>query len=95
MSLRRKVHSDGNGTLVVAAQEDVTDILDSCAAKRAAGETGSREMRHAMDIPRIFIEKYCATHGITFNEWMGNEAHVKAMLRDPALSKFRIWEGKV
>jgi hypothetical protein len=95
MSIQRRVFADGNGGLIVKAQSDVSDTLAECARKRAAGEVGSSEMRHAMDIEPIFVEKYCASQGITFAEWMANEDHIKAMLRDPALSGFRIWEGKV
>jgi hypothetical protein len=41
------------------------------------------------------VETYCNTRGITFAEFMQNTDHVAAMLRDPDLSGFRIWTGRI
>lgn len=52
-------------------------------------------MRHAAKLPKALIENYCQRHGITLHEWFVNPAHIKAMLNDPELSGFRIWQGRV
>lgn len=56
---------------------------------------GSSEMRHAARIPFALIENYLAVHQISMHEFQANPAHIKAMLNDPALSHFRIWQGRV
>lgn len=62
---------------------------------QSAGEVGGSEMRHAAKLPKALIENYCQRHGITLHEWFVNPAHIKAMLNDPELSGFRIWQGRV
>ena len=52
-------------------------------------------MRHAASLPMVLIEAYCNTNHIEFREFMAHPKHVKAMLNDPALNKFRIWGGRV
>ena len=84
-----------DGALTFERVQDVEPILDATAARRVAGMTGSSEMRHAASIPKVVVEAYCNRQGITFAEFMGNPAHGKAMLNDPALSAFRIWQGRV
>jgi hypothetical protein len=51
-------------------------------------------MRHAARFPMVVVERYCNEKGITFEEWMSNPEHAKAMLNDSALSAFRVWEGR-
>lgn len=89
-----KFHRDGNNIVEHRAQ-DVEPYLQHCADLRSAGIVGSGEMRHAMKIPHVAVEAYCAEKGITLHEWMANPIHVKTMLNDPALAGLRIWKGRV
>lgn len=52
-------------------------------------------MKHAARIPFALIENYLAVHGIDMHEFETNPVHIKRMLSDPALSHFRIWQGRV
>lgn len=52
-------------------------------------------MKHAARIPFALIENYLAVNQISMHEFQANPAHIKAMLNDPALSHFRIWQGRV
>lgn len=70
-------------------------MLEEAKALRSHGMTGSSEMRHAAKIPTSVIENYIARLGITFHEVMANPIHINAMLNDPELSGFRIWQGRV
>lgn len=70
-------------------------MLDEVKALKSHGMTGSSEMRHAAKIPTSVIENYIARLGITFHEFMANPKHINAMLNDPDLAGFRIWQGKV
>lgn len=81
--------------IVVASAQDVEPILTACHDRQAAGQHGSGEMRHAASIPMVLVERYCTEQGISFQEWLQDKTHVKAMLNDPALSAFRIWRGRV
>lgn len=81
--------------LIERRSQDVAPVLDEARALRSCGVTGSGEMRHAAKFPTSVIENYMARTGITLHEWMTDPKHVEAMLRDPDLSGFRIWEGRV
>ena len=43
----------------------------------------------------VLVEAYCNDRGITFDQFMGDPAHIRAMVNDPALDAFRIWRGRV
>jgi hypothetical protein len=84
-----------DGKMIVERTQDCTAVLEHAKNLNLSGQVGSNEMRHAAHFPRVLVERYCNTKGIDFSEFIGNKAHVKAMLADPDLSGFRIWEGRV
>lgn len=88
-------HNDGLGTLTFETRQDVSPIVDFTKAMHNEGYHGSSEMKKAASFPRVLIDKYCADRGITFQEWMNNKTHIRAMLNDPDLKAFRIWPGRV
>lgn len=87
------LHDD---TLVVSRSQDVDPILRSVRAEREAtgGRNQAGDMMHAARLPMVVIETYCNANSLTFQEWMNNPEHARRMLNDPALSSFRIWEGR-
>lgn len=87
------LHKD---TLVVKRVQDVDPILRAVKTERHAtgGRSKSGEMMHAATLPMIVIEQYCNANNLTFQEWMSNPEHARRMLNDPALSAFRVWEGR-
>ncbi len=85
----------GNGDLIVNRVQNCTPIADECATRRSMGQIGGTEMRHAARLPAVVVERYCNMHGITFAEFMQSREHIKAMVNDPALQAFRIWQGRV
>ena len=89
-----RVHESDNG-LTVERVQDVEPIMLGCHDRRTAGAVGSSEMRHAASLPMVLVEAYCNEKGIQFSEFMANPVHAKAMLNDPALAAFRVWEGRV
>ena len=89
-----EVHVSG-GDLTINRVQDCEPILEDAKARHKEGIHGSSEMRHAARLPLVLIEKYCNDKGISFQEWSNNKAHIRAMLNDPALSHFRIWNGRV
>lgn len=82
-------------TLTINRVQDCEPILEDAKARHKEGMHGTSEMKHAARLPLVLVEKYCNDKGITFAEWMNNKAHIRAMLADPALSAFRIWNGRV
>jgi hypothetical protein len=81
--------------IIERRSENVEPLLEHCAGLRGIGHTGSSDFRLAAKLPKSAVEAYLAHHGITLHEFNTNPAHIKAMLNDPALSKFRIWQGRV
>jgi hypothetical protein len=56
---------------------------------------GSAEMKHAMRLPMVFVEKYINEHGITLHEFEVNPEHLKRIMNSSEFAAFRIWQGKV
>lgn len=82
-------------TTAIERVQDCTPIADYTANLRAVGAVGGNEMRHAARFPAVIVEAYINDSGITWNEFLSNQDHVKRMLADPALKAFRVWEGNV
>ena len=80
------------GAIVVERAQDVEPILERCKelARSDTFRSESNELHHVAEFPLVLIEKYCADKGVTFQEFMHNMDHVKAMLGDPALRDFQI-----
>jgi hypothetical protein len=83
------------GEAYVQRTQDCTPIAEETQALHREGFHGSSNVKHAARIPNILIEKYCQDNGITFREWLLDEAHIRRMLNDPALAHFRIWPGQI
>ena len=88
-------HTDDNGNVVHEIKQDVEPILEQCAQMRSHGFTGSSEMRLAARFPDAVVRAYCNNKGIDLLEFNRDRVHIRNMLQDPALSKFRVWEGKI
>lgn len=88
-------HGDRADDLVIERVQDCTAIAEAATAARNEGRHGDSEMRHAMSLPNVMVERYCNDKGITFAQWMADPAHQRAMLNDPALAAFRVWPGRV
>lgn len=94
--IQTKFHHDQlTDTTAIERIQDCTEIVEHAAGLRGIGKTGTKEMKHAARFPAVIVEQYCNAKGITFNEFLSNNVHVKALLADPALAAFRIWEGRV
>lgn len=84
-----------DGALHAGTVQDCSAIAEYTKARQNEGLTGSSEMRLAASMPLVMVEKYCNDRGITFHEFSGSESHKKALLNDPALAHFRIWNGRL
>lgn len=88
-------HTDDIGNVIHEIKQDVEPHLDYCANLRSIGATGSSEMRHAAHFPDSVVRNYCNMKGIDLEEFHRDRVHIRALMTDPDLSKFRIWEGKI
>jgi hypothetical protein len=86
--------SNGENKYAVKRVEDVEPLIEHAKTLRAAGAVGTKDMKHAAEFPATVVENYIARKGITFAEFMADESHVRALLNDPDLKGFRIWEGR-
>lgn len=84
-----------DGNLVTGMVQDWNPIREYAMGAHNAGLHGSNDFKHAAKLPQEAIEKYLIVHGIDFQEFMTNPAHIKAMCNDPDLRDFRIWPGRV
>lgn len=82
-------------TYAVKHVEDAEPLIELNKDRRSSGIVGSSDMKHAAEFPAVVVENYCNTKGITFKQFMEDSSHAIAMLNDPDLRYFRIWEGRV
>lgn len=80
--------------LIIARSQDCTPIAEYAKAQHNAGCFGSSEVKHAARLPNVIVEKYCNDNGITFEEFMQNEVHIRRVVQHPDNTMFRIWPGK-
>lgn len=84
-----------DGKMFIGRSQDYTPIAEFTKAMHNSGNHGSSEMRHAAKIPNVVIEKYMNDHGVTFQEVMNDQRHLRAIVNDPDNKMFRIWPGRV
>jgi hypothetical protein len=88
-------HYDGEGGITFERVQDCDAIAERCKARHNLNDVGAADMKLAASLPLVIVERYMNDHAITFNEFIGDKDHVRAMLNDPALSHFRIWNGRI
>ena len=84
-----------DGKMFIGRSQDCTPIAEYAKAMHNAGNHGSSEMRHAAKIPLIIIEKYMNDNGVTFQEVMNDQSHLRKIVNDPDNKMFRIWPGRI
>ena len=96
MTVETRFHAlNEAGDFAVTRHQDVSKYVEYAHGMRTADNlSSSSDMKLAAEFPDVVVENYLATTGITFNEFLKNPEHIKRMLNDPALSAFRIWQGR-
>lgn len=93
---RTEIVDIDNGKITMRRSQDVEPVLEDVKRRQSMGalkSSGPDGGWHLAEFPMAIIERYCNDAGVTFKEWMRNPDHVKRMLRDPALSGFRVHTG--
>jgi hypothetical protein len=73
--------------MVLVTEQDVTGIVDYCAAK--AHEPASKDMKHVAEIPLAVVERMMQE-----GSW-NDPAAIKRWLNNPDNRAFRVWQGQV
>lgn len=94
MTATTEIHTFDDG-LLIERTERFDGLLDYCKARHNEGLHGEKDMPLYAEVPGILIEDYCIRNGITFAEFMRDQAHVSRFLNDPALEHWRIKPGRV
>lgn len=87
-----------DGKVTIHRSQDVEPWIEDVQRRISMGALESKgpdNHRHLASYPPVVVEMYCNTAGITYKEFLRNEEHLLRMLRDPALSKFRVHHGRV
>jgi len=92
--IETKFHETTNG-LVIERVQDCEPILKACKEKNNHRINQGKDIKLAASIPSVLVEKYINDKGITFSEFINNQAHIRTILNDPDLAYFRIWQGRV
>lgn len=84
-----------DNTFAIQRTQDFEPILDYTKGMNALGYGNGKDVKHAAEIPMVIVENYMARTGITFHEFCNSQEHIKAIVNDPSLQAFRVWEGRV
>jgi hypothetical protein len=84
-----------DGKLTVERVQNCTAIAEHTKRLHNEGYHGSSDMKHAASIPLVIIEKYCNEQGVSFEEFMGDETHIKRVVEHPDNAMFRVWKGRL
>lgn len=84
-----------NDTMTVAYTADLTPLAERAKALHSAGETGSKDMKLAMEVHDFHIYAYMNKYGVSYEEFCSNPEHIRRLLNDPDNADFRIWKGRV
>ena len=84
-----------DNTFQIQRVQDCSQIVDYAKGMQAAGMGNGKDMKHAAEIPMVVVENYMTRNGLTFDEFCNSPEHVRAIVNDPALKAFRVWEGRV
>jgi hypothetical protein len=79
--------------LYVGRSQDCTTIAEYAKALHNEGLHGSSDVKHVAKLPLVIVEKYCNERGITFEQFMADDKHIKAVVEDRDNAMFRIWPG--
>ena len=94
MVISTEVHAQDD-KLVIERAERFDGLLDTCKAMHNEGLHGDKDMPLYAHVPGVLVEDYCNRNGITFRDFMCDQAHVKRFLNDPAIAHFRVAPGRV
>ena len=86
-----KLHHDGNKVYVQRSQE-CQPILDSAAALRSNGLTGTNDFWHVGRIPAAILEKWLNEAGIAFSDTEAVKEVIRKKLQSGDFSKLRVDE---
>ena len=89
--VKTKLHHDGDKVHVHRSQE-CQPILDSAAALRSNGLTGSSDFRHVGRIPFVVLEMWLNESGVVFSDTNAVKEVIRKNLQSGNFSRLRVDE---
>lgn len=74
---------------------DIKAVADFAQDRANAGLLGDKDFKHAASVPAFVIHKYCDDRGISWRDFMNNQAMVNQFLDSEYCTPFRIWKGRI
>lgn len=71
------------------------DLVATYCREAGDNHKAGGDMKHAARVDGVVIIDWCNKRGITFGQFMRDEALITQFLNDPANEVFRIWKGTV
>lgn len=79
-------------SIVVNRVQDCQPIVEHCRNLSQLEQKG--EMRLVAEIPMVIVEKYITDNGITMQEFVRENKHIRSLVNDPDLKAFRVAGGR-
>jgi hypothetical protein len=73
---------------------DLDTLATYCREKSSAHKSGG-DMKHVASVDGTVILDWCNKRGLTFGQFMRDEAIITQFLDDPTNAIFRVWKGRV
>lgn len=87
-------YDDQEERIYIQRVQDVEPILKKIQAEKLSVRDVEGLGVKAGTIPGVVVEEYMKETGITFNEFLSDDIHVRRLLLDPDYKKLRVWEGR-
>lgn len=71
------------------------DTLATYAREAADAHKASGDMKHVMSVDQTVIIDWCNKRGVSFKQFIRDEALQTRFLDDPDNATFRIWKGRI
>lgn len=87
-------YDDQEERVYIQRVQDVEPILKKIQEEKLSVRDVEGLGVKAGTIPSVVVEDYMRKAGITFNEFLSDDVHVRRILLDPDFKGLRVWEGK-
>lgn len=89
-------YDDLTDTLTIASEQDCEPIIKEIERiKQVTDGRGNTSLGYFVGrIPDEIVKGYMREQGVSFEEFIKDETHVKRILNNPDFKKFRIFEGR-
>ena len=93
----RAVYDESTDKLHISRIQDAEPIIQEVRELKEVtdGRGDSIKGYFVGRIPAMVVEQYLIEVGVTFEDFVRDDTHVKRIMNNPDYAKFRIFEGKI